>query len=104
MLKIKLLIPVVAVVVSGSSLFYLSTLANAQAKTNPMSGLASAIASKYNLNQNDVQSFITSYLKTNRPSAEQVQKNRLDQLVKQGKITRKCNFKRISNLKEQIKP
>jgi len=84
MLSKKILVPVFAIVIAGSTLVGVSAIAHAQTGTTPFAGLAQAIASKFNLNQSDVQSAITSYMQQNMQNR---QKNRLDKLVSAGKIT-----------------
>lgn len=56
----------------------------AQSNGSPMSGLAQAIAQKFNLDPNQAQSTITGYRQQNRQDRLQ---NQLNQLVTQGKIT-----------------
>jgi|GEM_PF-815575 len=92
LLQKKIVLPVIGVATVAAMLFGISQLANAQTeKTNPLSGLAHAIAQKFNINQNDLQSVINQYLKqrqtTMLQNVENRQKKRLDNLVKQGKIT-----------------
>jgi len=80
----KIWIPVLTIIVAGSVLFGTTTAVFAQTGKTPFGGLAQALATKFNLNQADVQSFLTTYMQQNR---QQGQKNRYDQLVSQGKIT-----------------
>ena len=84
MTKKKILIPIVGLIAAAGIAFGTIQVANAQTTTGPFSGLAAAIAQKFNLNQSDVQSIITSYRKT---ANENFTKNRLDALVSSGKIT-----------------
>lgn len=91
MLSRKLLVPVFAVVVAGSTLFGVSTIVHAQTGTNMFSGLAQALATKFNLKETDVQSALTAYMQQQKgnwqQNMQQRQKQRLDTLVSQGKIT-----------------
>lgn len=91
MISKKLLIPVFAVVVTGSTLFGLKATVNAQTSGGHFSGLAQAIATKFSLNQSDVQSAITAYMQQQQvnwqQNMQQRQKQRYAQLVSQGKIT-----------------
>jgi chorismate mutase len=80
----KIFIPVLTVIVAGSVLLGVTTAVFAQTGKTPFGGLALALATKFNLNQADVQSFLNTYMQQNR---QQGQKNRYDQLVSQGKIT-----------------
>lgn len=91
MLAKKILIPVFAVVVTGSTLLGVSSIAHAQSGSAPFSGLAQAIASKFNLNTSDVQNVISAFKQQQRANwqqnMQQREKKRLDRLVSQGKIT-----------------
>ncbi len=85
MISKKILVPVFSVVVSGAILLGGGfVLAHAQTPNTPFSGLAQAIASKFNLNEADVQSAISSYRQQQMINR---QKMRLDRLVSEGKIT-----------------
>jgi len=90
-MQTKKLIPAIAVLVVGGSLLGATTLAFAQSGDTPLSGLAQSIASKFNLNQSDVQSEINSYMQQHKTNMQKTmqdrQKARLDDLVTQGKIT-----------------
>jgi len=84
MLSKKLLVPALVIAVGGSALLATSTLVHAQSGASPFGGLAQAIASKFNLNQSDVQTFMSTYMQQNMQNR---QKSHFDQLVTQGKIT-----------------
>lgn len=84
MIKKTIMIPVIAVAASGIILLGATQLVHAQTSNTPFSGLAQAIAQKFNLNQTDVQNVINQQMQTNMQTRVQ---NRLDQLVKDGKIT-----------------
>jgi hypothetical protein len=90
MISKKLIIPVFIVAIAGATLFVSVNAVRAQS-TNPFSGLAQAISSKFNLNQTDVQNEINSYMQGQRGNRQlnmqQMQKKRLDNLISQGKIT-----------------
>ena len=66
--------------VPGLTLTQMAANTAAQSGQSLYSGLAQALASKYDLNQPDVQIFITTYM-------QQRQEDQFDQLVSQGKIT-----------------
>ena len=79
----KYLVPIVligATGIVGASILGASQV-NAQ---TPLSGLATALAQKFNLNTNDVQSFLESYRQSHLQDAL---KARLDKMVTNGKIT-----------------
>lgn len=76
-------ISAIAVFVIGLSTLGISQV-YAQSNGNPISGLAQAIAQKFNLDAGQVQTTITDYRRQNRQ--DRMQKH-LDQLVAQGKIT-----------------
>jgi ribosomal protein L3 len=67
------------------------TQVHAQTNNNPFSGLIQFISQKFGLDQNKVQSAVTDYKTQQKQNfqknQEQNEKNRLDALVKQGKIT-----------------
>ncbi len=86
MLSKKIILPIVTVGAAGivgASIMGVRQV-QAQSNGNVFSGLAQAIALKFNLNQNDVQSAILSYRQTN---AQNMLKNKLDALVTAGKIS-----------------
>lgn len=76
-------ISAIAVFVIGLSALGI-TQVYAQSNGNPISGLARAIAQKFNPDPNQVQTTITDYRQQNRQTNLQ---NHLNQLVTQGKIT-----------------
>ena len=82
----NLLIPVVTLIgvgIVGTTILGARS-ANAQTKGTFFSGLAQAIAQKFNLNQADVQTVIDQYGQTQRQT---MLKTRLDKLVADTKIT-----------------
>src|SRR5258708_3944385 len=79
----KIIIPIVTVIAGAGIIFGTVQVAKAQTN-NPISGLASVIAQKFNLNQNDVQSTITQFRQMKR---QDMIKAKLDKLVVAGKIT-----------------
>lgn len=83
-LKKKIIALILALTTIGFGSLALSPVF-AQSNPNPASGLVSAIAQKFNLDQGQLQSFVTSYRQQNRQNKLQ---NHLDQLVTQGKITK----------------
>jgi hypothetical protein len=111
MLSQKVLIPVFAVIVGGGSLLGLSTLVHAQSGKTPFSGLAQAVAQKFNLNQSDVQSVINSYMQQQKQKMRQNMQlrlqNRLNQEVQQGELTSSQEasiVSELSTLKSQSNP
>lgn len=82
-MKKKIIIPLLAVAIVGIGAFGISQV-HAQSNGSPASGLVSAIAQKFNLDQNQLQLFVASYRQQNRQVRLQT---RLDRLVSQGKIT-----------------
>ncbi len=63
----QLLVPVLSVVTAGAILFGAGTiLVHAQTSNAPLSGLAKAIASKFDVNQAAVQTAITAYMQQQR--------------------------------------
>lgn len=91
MISKKSIIPGIAILVVGGSLLGATTLAYAETPNTPFSGLAQAIASKFNLNQTDVQNEINSFMQQHRAdmtkNMQDREKVRLDKLVTAGKIT-----------------
>lgn len=73
----------IAVFVIGLSALGI-TQVYAQSNGNPISGLAQAIAQKFNIDPNQVQTTITDYRQQNKQNNLQ---SHLNQLVTQGKIT-----------------
>ncbi len=87
----KFLSPLVAILVASGILFGVSiVVANAQS-TDSLPSLAQSIATKFDLNESDVQTLINTYSEQQQEkrlqSMELRQKNRLDKLVSQGKIS-----------------
>lgn len=90
MIKKQILFPSIAVVLVGVSAFGVMR-ASAETSSTPFSGLAQAIAQKFNLNQNDVQSVVDDWHTKQRTQMEEKMKEnlstRLDSLVTEGKLT-----------------
>ena len=76
---------------AATTLFATAPMAHAQTNNNPFQGLIQAIAQKFGLNQTDVQSvanqFKADHKAQNLQKLQQKENNRLDNLVKQGKLT-----------------
>ena len=89
----KLITPISALIIAGVVLFGASQIVHAQNSTNkgPFSGLTAIIAQKFGLDQAKVQDVVSQYKKEQSKTAQQKIQNgistRLDQFVKQGKIT-----------------
>ena len=73
--------------VSALSVALISQHAFAQETTNPMSGLVTAIASKFNLKPADVQAVVDQYQTTQEAARQQTETDRLNQAVTDGKLT-----------------
>ena len=91
MISKKILVPVVlAVAIGGTAIFGVS-LAQAQGRPNPFSGLVTAIAKKFNLDQAQVQAVVDDYQKTEQSTRQKDMQQRetdsLAKLVADGKIT-----------------
>lgn len=89
MITKKLILPIVAIVAAGGILTFSVSKVNAQTNT-PMSGLVQMIASKFNLDQTQVQTVVDQYHQTekgNRGTEMKNQEDRLAKLVTEGKIT-----------------
>ena len=97
----KILLPIVTILAAGGIAFGTVSIVNAQSKTGPFGNLAAAIAQKFNLNQTDVQSFLTNYGQTQRQT---MMKTRLDKLVTAGKITSAQETAIINELSTKPKP
>jgi hypothetical protein len=91
LLQKKVLLPVVGVILSGAALFGVSSIANAQTGNNFESGLVQKIAQTFNLDQSKVQSVVDQYHQQNMQQMQQNmdtrRKDKLDSLVKDGKLT-----------------
>lgn len=78
---------------------------NSTAKTDPMSGLVDAVASKFNLNKSDVQQVFDTQKAKMEADREQTIKDKVAQLVTDGKITQAqadaINAKRAELQKER---
>ncbi|RJQ35775.1 hypothetical protein C4559_06390 [Candidatus Microgenomates bacterium] len=88
----KIFIPFLAIAVLViTGVLLTSTQVQAQTKSNPLSGLVKAISQKFGLNESQVQAVVNDYNNQQKQNVQQnMQKreqNKLDALVKQGKIT-----------------
>lgn len=90
MISKKILLPALAVVVIGGATVWGTTIVHAQT-TNPFSDLVDRIAQKFGLDKTQVQSVFDQYRSDKRQqmitTMQQREKTRLDDLVKNGKIT-----------------
>lgn len=90
MITKKLILPIVAIVAAGGILTFSVSKVNAQTNT-PMSGLVQMIASKFNLDQTQVQTVVDQYHQTEKGNRgtemKKNQEDRLAKLVTEGKIT-----------------
>ena len=93
MISKKIVQPILLFTVMGATTFLAAGQAHAQTNTgtNPLQGLVQMIAQKFGLDQNQVQSVVTTYKAQQKQNMQQNrqnrQKTRLDNLVKTGKIT-----------------
>jgi uncharacterized protein (DUF433 family) len=90
MLSKKVIIPIAAVTIGGAALIGTGAVF-AQSSATPMSGLAQALAQKFNLDQNQVQQTIDQYhqehISNMQQKMQQMEDQHLSNLVSQGKIT-----------------
>lgn len=87
-MKNKIVLPIIILAVSGAAVFSAVNLAYAQSNnSNAVSGLAQAIAQKFNLDATQVQNVINTFRTSNHSNRVQTLSSRLDVLVQQGKIT-----------------
>lgn len=99
MITKKIMIPIVAVVIGGAS--FLGFSQAAQAQTNaPESSLVQAIAQKFNLDQSQVQSVFDQHKAERHKEMKQKAEDRLNQAVKDGKITEEQKTKILEKLAE----
>lgn len=91
MITKKIFIPVILVSAIAGSAIFGRNLVKAQSKGNYLSGLVQAIAQKFNLDQNQVQTVVDDYKKTQvtqmQQQWQQTETDRLSKLVTEGKIT-----------------
>ena len=78
--------------------------AHAQTNTNPMSGLVDAISQKFNLDKDQVQSVVDQFHAERRTTMQENRQKRigerLDQAVKDGKITSEQKLAILNKLAE----
>lgn len=90
MITKKLILPVVAIIAAGGILTFNVSKVNAQTNT-PRFGLVQAIASKFNLDQTQVQTVVDQYRQTEKQNRGNEMRNnhenQLAKLVTEGKIT-----------------
>lgn len=96
---------VVAVSLAGLAGGAAYATTNSTSGTDPMSGLASAIATKFNLNKDDVQKVVDEQRTQMQAQRDQEVKDQVAQLVKDGKLTQaqadKINANRAELEKER---
>jgi type I site-specific restriction-modification system R (restriction) subunit len=108
----KKILPLVTVIVIGSAVFGLSaTQARAETNNNPFSGLIQFISQKLGLDQNKVNAVVDEYhtqqQKTRQQTAQQREKERLDKLVQEKKITadqQKAIIAKLAELRTKYDP
>lgn len=87
----KVLFSVLGLATAGIVFVGTTGMVNAQTNNNPLSGLVQAIAQKFNLDPNQVQSVVNQYQSQHKANIQQNMQNRqksfLDNEVSQGKIT-----------------
>ncbi len=86
--------------VSGIGLAGVNTIASAQGNPKHQDTLVEKIANKFNLNKSDVQKVFDDNRSENENRREAKEKSRLDQAVKDGKITKDQEDKIIAKLRE----
>lgn len=98
-----IVLPILGLAVIGTSVAFASM--NPNTKNNPMDSLVSAIAKKFNLNSNDVQTVVDQVMTEQRQQmqAERTQefKNRIAQLVTDKKLTQEQADKIIAKHAEE---
>lgn len=76
-----------------------AAMAATSTDTNPQDSLAQKIADKFHLNKSDVQTVIDQNHQDRQAKHEQMLKDRLDQAVKDGKLTQDQETKLLAELK-----
>src|SRR5579871_6549958 len=94
MLSKKIIIPAVIIATVGIVTLGAISFASAQGGTTPLSGLAQAIAQKFNLNQSDVQNTISQYVQQGKITSEQEQAI----LDEQAKLKSEYNMQSLKNM------
>lgn len=110
-MKKKIILPVIGLAVLGSVLFGV-TKVNAQTNNQtPLSGLVQMISQKFGLDQKQVQSVVDQYSQQRKADRQQKMQqgiqNRLDNAVKQRKITdaqKQAILNEITVLKNKYNP
>jgi vacuolar-type H+-ATPase subunit I/STV1 len=105
MKKIIIASSIAALGVTGLAGGAVFATANSTSGTDPMSGLVSAIATKFNLKKDNVQKVFDEQRTQMETQREQEVKDQVAQLVKDGKLTQaqadKINAKRAELVKER---
>lgn len=83
----KIMIPVLTVAIAGATLFGFSQTAQAESTVKPEGTLVQAIAEKFGLNQAEVQAVFDDQREKHHEVMQQKLEERLNQAVKDGKIT-----------------
>lgn len=100
-MKKSLLVPALALTMAGTVLFATQSFAQ-ESTTDPQATLVQKIAEKFNLNKEDVQAVFDETRKTQESKRQQKFESRLDQAVKDGKITedqKKMILEKMSSMK-----
>jgi len=99
MIKKTLLIPALVVTVVGASL-WATTQTYAQDTNDPQTNLVQRIATKFNLNKDDVKKVFEEDRQEHHVQMQQKFEERLTQLVKDGKLTEDQKTKVLAKFKE----
>lgn len=110
MISKKILIPVIALVITGGTVFAAYGV-NAQTPTDRINGLAETIAQKFGLDKSKVQTvvdeFHTSKMKERQAEMQKKWEDKLTQEVKDGKITdaqKQAILKKLDELRSKYNP
>lgn len=114
MSKRKLVLSFITVAVIGLGIFNLNPVyaqTNSSTPKNPFASLVDLIVQKFGLDKNQVQSVVDQYQTDQKQKREEnmskQKENRLDKLVKDGKITeaqKQAILKEIADLKNKYNP